>query len=95
VSFDHEDADGLYQTEMEVTGLSFTGDPLAEATEVLARPRYRDPAVPVRYSPLRLDEAGLPQVARITFASPQRALAAGQVVAFYAGEQLLGGAFYR
>jgi tRNA-specific 2-thiouridylase len=32
--------------------------------------------------------------AKLTFAQAQRALAPGQVVAFYDGERLLGGGFY-
>jgi tRNA-specific 2-thiouridylase len=31
----------------------------------------------------------------VTFESPQRALAPGQVIAIYDGERLLGGGFYR
>ncbi len=95
VSFDREDAPGLYQSEMEITGLSFTGSSLADPCEILAKPRYRDPSVPIQYTPLKLNDAGEPEVARITFAEPQRALASGQVVALYLGEKLLGGGFYR
>ena len=50
--------------------------------------RYRDPRVPLEFIP----EGG--GTARVRFAQPQRALASGQILALYDGEQLLGGGVY-
>jgi tRNA-specific 2-thiouridylase len=45
--------------------------------------------VPLHFAP---EEGG--GTARITFDSPQRGLASGQVLAFYDGPRLLGGGVY-
>ena len=36
-----------------------------------------------------------PDTAKVVFDEPQRALASGQIIAFYDGETLLGGGFYQ
>jgi tRNA-specific 2-thiouridylase len=86
VAFDHPDAPGLFQSEIRVHSLSWTGEPPA-AGRLEARVRYRDPRVAADFRP-SADGAG----ATVRFAEPQRALASGQVLAFYDGERLLGGA---
>ncbi len=88
VAFDHPDAPGLFQSEVRVHSLSWTGDPLAAAQPVEGRVRYRDPRVPLDFIP----EGG--GTALIRFRDPQRALASGQILALYRGEQLLGGGVY-
>ncbi len=88
VAFDHPDAPGLFQREVRVHALSWIGLPLTRACELEGRVRYRDPRGPLHFEP---EEGG---TARITFRNPQRGLASGQVLAFYAGGQLLGGAVY-
>ena len=50
--------------------------------------RYRDPRVRLTLTPTGADTA------RITFAAPQRGLAAGQILALYDGPRLLGGGVY-
>jgi tRNA-specific 2-thiouridylase len=88
VGFDHCDEPGLYQSEVRVHSLSWTGAPVLEARELEGRVRYRDPRVRLRFAP----EGG--GTGRVTFENPQRALAAGQVLALYEGERLLGGGVY-
>lgn len=89
VAFDRPDSPGLYTREVALHGLSFTNQPVESTTKLLAKPRYRDPSQVITYTPTG------PGSARVTFAEPQRALASGQVLALYDGEQLLGGGFYR
>ena len=88
IAFDHHENDDLYTSEVVVYGLSFIGCPLELRASLLARTRYRDPAVAIIFEPLD----GLS--AKISFKEPQRALASGQVLALYDGDVLLGGGFY-
>ncbi len=88
VAFDHPDAPGLFQTEVRVHSLSWTGEPVARPRALEGRVRYRDPRVELEFRP---EEGGC---ARIRFLKPQRALASGQVLALYQGEELLGGGVY-
>ena len=88
VAFDHPDAPGLFQTEVRVHSLSWTGAPVEGACSIEGRVRYRDPRVPLEFIP----EGG--GTARVRFRSPQRALASGQVLALYDGPRLLGGGVY-
>ena len=88
VAFDHQDAPGLFQREVRVHALSWIGEPVTTACALEGRVRYRDPRVALHFSP---DGDG---TARIVLAEPQRGLASGQVLAFYQGEQLLGGGVY-
>ncbi|MGJ8650683.1 MAG: tRNA 2-thiouridine(34) synthase MnmA [Opitutaceae bacterium] len=89
VAFDHSDAPGLFTNEVEVYGQSFVNRELTEPCRIEARPRYRDPSQKITYTPTGPDSA------KVVFDEPQRALAAGQVLALYDGETLLGGGFYR
>lgn len=88
VAFDHPDAPGLFQREVRVHSLSWIGRPPPEAGPLEGKVRYRDPRVPLEY----VAEGG--GTARIRFSEPQRGLASGQILAFYRGEQLLGGGIY-
>jgi tRNA-specific 2-thiouridylase len=88
VAFDQPDAPGLFQREIRVHGLSWTGEAIAGARTLEGRVRYRDPRVPLEFTPEG------PDGALIRFAAPQRALASGQVLALYEGERLLGGGVY-
>jgi len=87
VAFEDPAAPGLYQSEARVHDLSWLAAPIQNRSRLLGRVRYRDPAVALEYLP---EGNG----ARIIFAEPQRALAAGQILAFYEGERLLGGAVF-
>jgi len=89
VAFDRPDSPGLYTSEVELYGISFTSQAVTDAGEFLAKPRYRDPSQAIAYQPTG------PDTAKVNFAEPQRALSSGQVLALYDGEKLLGGGFYR
>jgi tRNA-specific 2-thiouridylase len=88
VAFDHPDAPGLYQSDVRVHSLSWTGEPVDASKTLEGRVRYRDPRVSLEFIP---EGRG---TARIRFRDPQRALASGQVLALYDGERLLGGGIY-
>lgn len=88
IAFDHPETAGLWHQVAIVRNLNSIAPLPTAPTKLLARPRYRDPLVAVDYQPLDADSA------QITFEQPQRALAAGQVVAFHDGTQLLGGGVY-
>lgn len=88
VAFDEVDTPGLYATRCRVGSLTVTHRPLQEARTLLAQPRYRSEAVPVRAEFLDA------QTLQLEFAKPQRALAPGQICAFYEGERLLGGGIF-
>ena len=88
VAFDGPDAPGLWTSECGVHSLSFIGEPITEPCAIECRVRYRDPRVPIEFIP------GTPDTAFIKFATPQRALASGQIIALYSGEQLLGGGVF-
>ena len=92
VAFDEPDAPGLWDREFLLRDLHWTNRTLAAKTPHLlsARPRYRDHAAAAT---LTVDAADSTR-AKLVFAEPQRALAPGQIVAFYQGELLLGGATY-
>jgi tRNA-specific 2-thiouridylase len=88
VAFDAPEAPGLFQTEVRVHGLSWIGEPICDARPLEGRVRYRDPRVALQFAPES------PTTAHIRFETPQRGLASGQILAFYDGERLLGGAVY-
>ena len=87
VAFEDPAAPGLYQSEARVHDMSWLTTPIQSRRHLLGRVRYRDPAIKLEFIP---ETNG----ARILFAEPQRALAAGQILAFYEGERLLGGALF-
>ena len=97
VAFDHPDAPGLFQNEVRVHSLSWTGAALTAPQSLEGRVRYRDPRVKLEFIP----EVGrvIPNApsgsAVIKFAEPQRGLASGQILALYDGERLLGGGVYQ
>jgi tRNA-specific 2-thiouridylase len=88
VAFDHPDAPGLFQSSVRVHSISWNGAPIVEARPLEGRVRYRDPRVGLSFRP---EGDG---TASILFEHPQRALAPGQVLAFYDGTRLLGGGVY-
>jgi tRNA-specific 2-thiouridylase len=88
VAFDRPDAPGLFQSEVRVHSLSWVQGPVEGEASLEGRVRYRDPRVPLRFVP---EGRG---TALVRFASPQRALAPGQVLALYDGDRVLGGGVY-
>lgn len=88
VAFDGPEAPGLWCEQAQVHGLSWTGEPLRNPCRIEGRVRYRDPRVGLQFEPLDNNSA------LVRFEKPQRALAAGQILALYDGERLLGGGVY-
>jgi tRNA-specific 2-thiouridylase len=89
VAFDGPNAPGLWGKRFAIDNLSHISEAFPEEAELLAKPRYRDPSEKIAFRKTGDNSA------EITFETPQRALAPGQVVALYEGERLLGGGFYR
>jgi len=88
VAFDHNDAPGLFVSEIRIHSLSWNTEPFTTVRQLEGRVRYRDPRVALKFVP----EAG--DTALIRFLEPQRALASGQILALHDGERLLGGGVY-
>jgi len=88
VAFDRPDSPGLFQHEVRIHSLSWIARPKNAAGSLEGRVRYRDPRVPLEFIP---ESDG---TALIRFVDPQRGLAAGQILALYEGEKLLGGGVY-
>jgi tRNA-specific 2-thiouridylase len=89
VAFEEPSAPGLFTREIRVHNLSWIGPPVTAPGALEGRVRYRDPRVPLEFFP-----GDVTGSARVVFREPQRALASGQILAFYAGEKLLGGGVY-
>ncbi len=88
VAFDGPEAPGLWADECRVHSLSFLGTAITQPGRIECRVRYRDPRVTIEFIPTGNGTAA------VKFDQPQRALASGQIMALYRGEQLLGGAVF-
>jgi len=88
VAFNGPAAPGLWTSECRVHSLSFIGEPIKASRRIECRVRYRDPRVAIEFDP------AADGTATIRFDQPQRALASGQILALYEGEQLLGGGVF-
>ncbi|RPJ34855.1 MAG: tRNA 2-thiouridine(34) synthase MnmA [Verrucomicrobiaceae bacterium] len=88
VGWDNPDAAGLYTRECTVGTLSAINEPFDAKRLIEAQPRYRAKAEPALMEPL---DGGR---VRLQFQRPQRAIAPGQICAFYDGGRLLGGGVF-
>lgn len=88
IALDRPESQGLYARGARLSSLSWVHMSVGKPRTLEARPRYRSPREPAYLVP----EAG--GQASLTFAEPQRALAPGQICAFYDGEVLLGGGVF-
>ena len=88
VAFDRSDTPRLYSSHSEVSSISYANEPVVGEEEMLARPRYRAPAQRVTVRPLEENRLS------VTWHDPQRALAAGQICAFYRDTVLVGGGVF-
>ena len=89
LGWDQADTAGLYTTAWTVGMVSSIQEPVESHTLIDAQPRYRAKAEPAR---VRATGEG---TVRIDFEKPQRAIAPGQICAFYEGGRLLGGGVFQ
>ena len=88
LGWDEGDTPGLYATCATIGSVSTIYEPFDREMRVQAQPRYRSKPEPCRIAPT--DDGRL----SVVFDRPQRALAAGQICAFYDGGRLLGGGVF-
>jgi tRNA-specific 2-thiouridylase len=88
VGWDTPESEGLYVQNCVVGTLSAINEPLDRKRLIDAQPRYRAKAEPALLEPLADGKVAL------KFVRPQRAVAAGQICAFYEGGRLLGGGVF-
>lgn len=88
VGWDNPDSTGLYTRECTVGTISDLEPKLLSLTSIEAQPRYRSKAEPARMEALGPDRV------KLRFLTPQRAIAPGQICAFYQGGRLLGGGVF-
>ncbi len=88
VGWDSPDAEGLYARECTVGTLTALNEPFDQKRRIEAQPRYRARAEPALLRPLAGGRV------RLEFQRPQRAIAPGQICAFYDGGRLLGGGVF-
>jgi len=89
VGFDHPETPGLYASKVRVFNMNFLAPKPIEGEVLWAKPRYRDLPQKIRWHWLNEDTV------EIYFFEPQRALAIGQVLAFYRSDCLVGGGTYQ
>lgn len=88
IGLDSPDSAGLYTRECVVGTLSSLNEPIESLGSVDAQPRYR-----AKGEPARMEDLGQGRI-RLIFQQPQRAIAPGQICAFYDGGRLLGGGVF-
>jgi tRNA-specific 2-thiouridylase len=88
VGWDTPATDGLYTRVCTVGSLSAINETLVTRRHIEAQPRYRSKAEPAKIEVLGHDRL------RLEFHQPQRAIAPGQICAFYDGGMLLGGGVF-
>ena len=85
IGWDREDTEGLYAKECTVGSISSINEGIASLKRVEAQPRYRAKA-----EIAKVEDVGDGKV-KLVFNKAQRAIVAGQIMAFYDGGRLLGG----
>jgi len=88
VGWDTLESEGLYTRSCIVGTLSSLNEPVESLRTVEAQPRYRAKAEPASVE--KIDAVRI----RLTFRQSQRAIAPGQICAFYDGGRLLGGGVF-
>ncbi len=88
IGWDRLDSPGLYAQHCVIGSISSLVGPLDARQRVEAQPRYRSRAESATLQPR--DGGKL----ELVFRNPQRAIAPGQICAFYDGGQLLGGGVF-
>lgn len=90
VEIETEKSEHLYKSGFFVHSIKFINAPIKNDTLLLGRARYRDPSCKIRFKWVS-NEC---ERAYVEFETPQRAIASGQVMAFYENEKLLGGGIF-
>lgn len=85
IGWDSEDTEGLYTTRCRIGSLTSINEEIAGLKRLEAQPRYRAKAEVARVC--SEDGSGI----MVEFGRAQRAVVAGQIMAFYDGGRLLGG----
>ena len=88
IGWDTVDSPGLYTRQCVIGSISSLVGPFESSQQVEAQPRYRSRA---EATDLHTREDGKLE---LLFRKPQRAIAPGQICAFYDGGQLLGGGVF-
>jgi tRNA-specific 2-thiouridylase len=88
VGWDESETPGLYASECVIGSVSTLGGHFDAPRWLEAQPRYRAKAERAQITPI--EDGKL----RLRFQAPQRAVAAGQICAFYDGGRLLGGGVF-
>jgi tRNA-specific 2-thiouridylase len=88
VGWDTPESGDLYTTECTVGTLSSINEPIESLRRIEAQPRYRAKAEPAQLEALADGRV------RIRFQHAQRAIATGQICAFYDGGRMLGGGVF-
>jgi tRNA-uridine 2-sulfurtransferase len=88
IGWDSPDSGSLYARSCTVGTMSSINESIDSLRHVEAQPRYRAKAEPAALE--TLDDGRV----RLTFSKPQRAIAPGQICAFYDGGRLLGGGVF-
>lgn len=85
IGWDREDTEGLYTKECVVGSVSSINEEIASLKRVDAQPRYRAKAEVARVEAMDGGKV------KLVFEKAQRAIVAGQIMAFYDGGRMLGG----
>lgn len=88
IAFDNITVNELYINKVKIRNINFINQTINQELTLLAKPRYRDSSQEILFKPYQENNAD------IEFATTQRALAQGQILALYDGERLLGGGVY-
>lgn len=88
VGFDRVETPGLHTVCWEVGSLGFSPEAWPDPAPLEVRPRYRAPRVAAKVQRTGDDRL------MVTFATPQRAIAPGQICAFHEGPRLIGGGVF-
>ena len=89
IAFDEPEQESLFTNRVLLRDINWQVHPDENSTPLLAKVRYRDPATPIKMTVCSN------QTIEVFFEQKQRAIAKGQVLAFYQGNRLLGGGFYQ
>lgn len=88
IAFDHETSSELYRKQFIIYDINYINRVIHSSRYLNAKPRYRNSMKKVFFEPIGLSSA------KVTFQTKQRALTAGQILALYDNDRLIGGGIY-